>query len=234
MPKKPPPPSYRPVAGFASVTEAVRHFRAEGKSPKEIAVLVESTTEAVRGLMQKERQHRRTTATDGLTWPQREKIKRTYLAYLDLMANALGSDRDTLHNLCRGVHVNKEPALPPERKAVEAKAGAPDLDGDHFTDASNMVEEPSEEIDPKPEEPPVLVVAQQRAVKLETIAGQCYLKNKTTGAYLHFSGQLLTMEKSQRWRGTAQQAKAMRQQSAVAKALTLVSAVPMAPTGARL
>lgn len=224
--KKPPPPSYRPVAGFASVTEAVRHFRAEGKSPKEIAVLVESTTEAVRGLMQKERQHRRTTATDGLTWPQREKIKRTYLAYLDLMANALGSDRDTLHNLCRGVHVNKEPALPPERKAVEAKAGAPDLDGDPPSIAAPAPH--------KPEEPPVLVVAQQRAVKLETIAGQCYLKNKTTGAYLHFSGQMLTMEKSQRWRGTAQQAKAMRQQSAVAKALALVSAVPLAPTGARL
>lgn len=73
---KPPPPSFRPTAGFPSVTEAVRHFTKEGKSPKEIAVLVESTTEAVRGLMQKARRERRSRATDGLTWPQRAKVKR--------------------------------------------------------------------------------------------------------------------------------------------------------------
>lgn len=200
--KKPPPPSYRPTAGFASVTEAVRHFAAEGKSPKEIAALTDSTTEAVRGLLQKHKQVRRSTALDGLTWPQRDKIRRTYLAYLDLMAEGLGSDRDTIHHLCRGVHVNKEPALPPEQKVDEVRKMVP------------------ETVIPASEPKPMMVMKLDRRPMDETSSARFYTLRKN-GRYLTLDGSTFTDNRHHAYRGTLPQARKMREANVVAMGCSL-------------
>lgn len=228
--KKPPPPSYRPTAGFASVTEAVRHFADQGKSPKEIAELTGSTTEAVRGLMQRHRQVRRTTAIDGLTWPQRDKIRRTYLAYLDLMAEGLGSDRDTIHHLCRGVHVNQKPALPPEQKVDEAepaRAGLVDAHMQHsepeipsfaLSDDECLPATPPSA--PKPEPKPMMVMKLDKRQMDLTNASRFYTLRRE-GKYLNLDGSGFTDVRRHAYRATLPQARKMRLVNAVAMGCSL-------------
>jgi hypothetical protein len=241
--KKPPPPSYRPTAGFASVTEAVRHFADQGKSPKEIADLTGSTTEAVRGLMQRHRQVRRTTAIDGLTWPQRDKIRRTYLAYLDLMAEGLGTDRDTVHHLCRGVHVNKEPALPPEQKVDEAepaRAGLVDTQNPEpptydatvpprtgsaaRKDAGLVAQDPDIviPITPKPEPKSMMVMKLDKRPMDLTGDGRFVTLKARSGAYLALDGSRLIEDKRHAYRGTPQQAQRMRENTDPAWGLQII------------
>lgn len=230
--KKPPPPSYRPTAGFASVTEAVRHFADQGKSPKEIAELTGSTTEAVRGLMQRHRQVRRTTAIDGLTWPQRDKIRRTYLAYLDLMAERLGSDRDTIHHLCRGVHVNKEPALPPEQKVDEAepaRAGLVDAHMQHsepeipsFALSDDECLPATPPSPPKPEPKPMMVMKLDKRPMDLTGDGRFVTLKARSGAYLALDGSRLIEDKRHAYRGTPQQAQRIRENTDPAWGLQII------------
>lgn len=74
-----------------------------------------------------------------------------------------------------------------------------------------------------------------RMVKSQPVpTGQCHLKNKDTGAYLHWSGQSMTMEKAHRWKGTAAQAKKCRDVYPLARQLTLVTAaMPIINNGVR-
>lgn len=233
--KKPPPPSYRPTAGFASVTEAVRHFAKEGKSPKEIAELTGSTTEAVRGLMQRHRQVRRTTAIDGLTWPQRDKIRRTYMAYLDLMAEGLGSDRDVVHHLCRGVHVNKEPALPPEQKGGGIEPGEradpavttsnPNVSGQPLQNLQQLVTTPETVIPAS--EPPVIVAKPKNTTTYDELTGAAQVTLRATnGEWLRMDGGGTTRIKAYRYLGTPAQAKKMRLASKFATGMRIESASP--------
>lgn len=198
------------------MTEAVRHFADQGKSPKEIAELTGSTTEAVRGLMQRHRQVRRTTAIDGLTWPQRDKIRRTYLAYLDLMAEGLGSDRDTIHHLCRGVHVNKEPALPPEQKGGEIEPGKrADLAATPITVVAPAIIQPDE---PKP----MMVMKLDKRPMDLTGDGRFVTLKARSGAYLALDGSRLIEDKRHAYRGTPQQARAMRKTTDPAWGLQII------------
>jgi hypothetical protein len=212
------------------VTEAVRHFADQGKSPKEIAELTGSTTEAVRGLMQRHRQVRRTTAIDGLTWPQRDKIRRTYLAYLDLMAEGLGSDRDVVHHLCRGVHVNKEPALPSEQKVDEAepaRAGLvdttsdPNVSGQSVQILHELVTTP-ETVIPASEPKPMMVMKLDKRPMDLTGDGRFVTLKARSGAYLALDGSRLIEDKRHAYRGTPQQAQRMRETTDPAWGLQII------------
>ncbi len=214
------------------MTEAVRHFADEGKSPKEIAELTGSTTEAVRGLMQRHRQVRRTTAIDGLTWPQRDKIRRTYLAYLDLLAEGLGSNRDVIHHLCRGVHVNKEPALPPEQKVDEAEPG--DVAGlvDTPPESQKVVAEFRENLaaakealaeakpQPEPEPAPMMVMKLDKRPMDQTSAARFYTLRRDE-KYLNLDGSGYTDNRRFAYRATLIQARKMRSANAVATGTTI-------------
>lgn len=212
------------------MTEAVRHFADQGKSPKEIAELTGSTTEAVRGLMQRHRQVRRTTAIDGLTWPQRDKIRRTYLAYLDLMAEGLGSDRDVVHHLCRGVHVNKEPALPPEQKVDEAepaRAGLVDAHMQHsepeipsFALSDDECLPATPPSPPKPEPKPMMVMKLDKRPMDLTNASRFYTLRRE-GMYLNLDGSGFTDVRRHAYRATLPQARKMRLVNAVAMGCSL-------------
>jgi len=60
----------------------------------------------------------------------------------------------------------------------------------------------------------------------EQLTGQVHLKNPQTGAYLHWSCELMTMEKAQRWKGTQAQARACKARFALAADLRMVATMP--------
>lgn len=58
---------------------------------------------------------------------------------------------------------------------------------------------------------------------LDTASKLVLLKDATSGLYLHQSGLLRTGDKTYRWKGTIQQAKAMRKAFPLAEGLTIVT-----------
>lgn len=247
--KKPPPPSYRPTAGFPSVTEAVRHFAAEGKTPDEIATLTGSAVATVRRLIRKARMQRIGRAARGLSLPQRIKVKQAYVAYLDFMVIALKSDRDALHQICRFTHVNKEPALSPEQKVDEAEparaglvdtpkpepptydATVPPRTGSAARKDAGLVAQAPELIPaflPKREpEPPVIVTKPKNTTTYDELTGAAQVTLRATnGEWLNMNGSGTTRVKAHRYLGTPAQAKKMRLASKFATGMRIESASP--------
>jgi hypothetical protein len=214
------------------VTEAVRHFAAEGKTPDEIATLTGSAVATVRRLIRKARMQRIGRAARGLSLPQRIKVKQAYVAYLDFMVIALKSDRDALHQICRFTHVNKEPALPPEQKVDEAEparaglvdtpkpepptydATVPPRTGSAARkDAGSVAQDPDIviPITPKPEPKPMMVMKLDKRPMDLTGDGRFVTLKARSGAYLALDGSRLIEDKKYAYRGSPEQARAMRE-----------------------
>jgi len=152
--RKPPEPRYKPVLGFKSMTEAIMHFEAEGKKPGEIAAIVGSTTEAVRGSIQRRRMQRRNRESNRLSDRKHKKASDSYRAFIAMLAEALSVEPMVLHALCRNVRFSKPAPVSPHA-AAEVDGGTepvetPSIDPPDTPSAGPPFE--ADELNPEPDD----------------------------------------------------------------------------------
>lgn len=214
-----------PVSGYASKKDAIMAMLAEGLSDDEIVFRAKTTAGSV-AAYRSQRNARGTMSRETAA-----KAHRIVEKAIQVMAEGIGCSPAQLHQFIkrnyfgfdRAVH---EPALPPEQKVDEAepaRAGLVDTPSDHLSEVRNMVPEPKPTREP---EKPKVLTSRQKPMAMEPMTGQCFLKNKATGAYLHYSCTIMTMDKAQRWKGTPQQAAVCRDRFPAAKDLTLINVTP--------
>ena len=153
---------------------------------------------------------------------QREKALRIYARALPLIADAVGIPPKLIHNrVLRMVLFQDMPTFTntePDSLPVRPVGGADASNGP--ADAISSEPEPQ----PEQESPKVLTSALKPMAMQPVVGSMVHLRNKASGAYLHFSGLLMTMEKTQRWVGTQKQALACRDKFDLAKDLQMVAA----------
>jgi hypothetical protein len=237
-----PPPRRHPVAGFASTTEAVMSMADEGKKPREIAEALGTTTETVRGMIQRARTERRTTGIDGLPADRAAELREIYRRTLVMLSESRHVEVEILHALFRGTHIkNPEPALPPEQKVDEAEparagivdpanpepptydATVPPRTGSaDRKDAGLVAQDPDIviPITPKPEPKPMMVMKLDKRPMDLTNASRFYTLRRE-GMYLNLDGSGFTDVRRHAYRATLPQARKMRLVNAVAMGCSL-------------
>lgn len=247
MTRKVPAPRYTPKAGYRSTTEAVLVLSGRGLKPTEVAAVVQTTVETVRGIIQRDRKARRDKLAKKLSDGQQRALKQAYVEYLHQVAAKMGSDIDTLHKLFRFCHINnyqitaqkaKEPALPPEQKVDEAepaRAGLVDtpkpepLDLTATTpprvgsatrkDAGPAAQAPETVISASEPKPMMVMKLDKRPMDL-TNASRFYTLRRE-GMYLNLDGSGFTDVRRHAYRATLPQARKMRLVNAVAMGCSL-------------
>ncbi len=170
-----------------------------------------------------------------ITPEQRARAIRIYAAALPLIAGAVGLSPKTLHNrvLREALFASLPYPNPAAPDALTNAAGVDDLpsviDTPSPAETSRVGEgtlSPKGWIEPEETKPVMKTGIRPMAMEPTAALGSTvHLKNKETGAYLHWSGELMTMEKSQRWSGTPKQALAAKRKFDLAASLSMVRVI---------